>query len=74
MAWYCNGAILKDSSEIKQQFDGQWATLKFKDVFPDDTGRYEAVATNKAGEARTACLLTVKGEELQDRHARCDKI
>ena len=53
---------MKDSDEIQQQFDGEVAELKFKDVFPDDTGRYEAVATNRLGEAKTSCILTVKGE------------
>ena len=61
VCWYFNGALLKDSDEIQQKFDGEHAQLIFKDVFPDDTGRYEAIATNRIGEVKSACILTVRG-------------
>lgn len=68
--WYFNGAELQNSSEVKQFFDGKMATLKFKDVIPDDTGRYEAVATNVCGEVRTACIMTVRGGMKYHLHER----
>ena len=60
VTWFFNGTQLSDSDEIRQSINGELATLTFKDVFPDDTGSYEAVATNRLGEARTCCKLTVK--------------
>ena len=60
ITWFFNGTQLSDSDEIRQSINGELATLTFKDVFPDDTGSYEAVATNRLGEARTCCKLTVK--------------
>ena len=60
VTWFFNGTQLSDSDEIRHKFDGEVASLTFKDVFPDDTGSYEAVATNRLGETRTSCKLTVK--------------
>ena len=45
---------------IRQSYDGKVAKLIFTEVFPDDEGTYECVATNKGGEARTAAKLVVK--------------
>jgi len=53
--------LLKSSDDIKQTYDGKTASLTFTEVFPDDSGRYECVAVNSAGEKRTACKVTVEG-------------
>ena len=47
-------------------------TLEIRQVFPEDTGNYTAIARNLGGESRSTCRLTVEGsystgEELMDK-------
>lgn len=59
VSWMFAGQVLKLKG-IRQSYDGKVAKLIFTEVFPDDEGTYECVATNTGGEARTGAKLSVK--------------
>lgn len=59
--WYKGNKILRNCADFLQKFDGCRATMLITEVFPDDEGRYSCLVKNEAGEAKTTCYLTVKG-------------
>ena len=61
-SWLHDGKPVKLSSDIKESYIGaRTAKLTFTEVYPEDKGVYECVATNLMGEAKTSCTVTVKG-------------
>lgn len=67
MAWFHEGRRLAVSEDFQQlhDVDGERAMLFIKEVYPEDTGRYTAVARNSQGAATSSADLHVQiGEKL----------
>ena len=60
--WFKDGKVLKSNADFKQTFTDSVAKLVIAEVLPEDSGKYECVATNSAGEERVSCKLEVKGQ------------
>ncbi|KYB28240.1 SEC14 domain and spectrin repeat-containing protein 1-like Protein [Tribolium castaneum] len=61
LTWTHNGKAVKEARELKLQFEGNKATLLVFEAFPKDAGTYVVNAKNIAGEASSACSVSVKG-------------
>jgi titin len=68
--WYLNGAPVVASNRAKIVNDFGWIILNLSSVTERDSGTYECVAANAAGEARVSTVLTVQGKDviLRDVH------
>ena len=42
-------------------YDGERAKLEIYEVYPEDEGHYECIATNECGEETSRAKLTVEG-------------
>lgn len=51
----------KNTVQFQLQYDDNKATLVITEAFPKDAGTYVVTATNIAGEATSACNVSVKG-------------
>ena len=60
--WYKDGKVIKNTVDFKQTYDGTTAKLVLAEILPEDSGEYECVATNQAGEDYVIAKLTVTGE------------
>jgi len=62
VAWYHNGKLVVDNPDFKTAYDKNTGEciLHILEVFPQDTGKYECVATNKYGKAVTKASLLVE--------------
>ena len=63
MAWFHDGQPVVPSNDFRVSFKEGVALLDIAEVFPEDQGLYELVATNPKGETKTVCRLTVKGTD-----------
>lgn len=61
LTWSHNGKTVKETREIKLQFEGNKATLVVLEAFPKDAGVYTVNAKNIAGESFSTCNVSVKG-------------
>lgn len=57
--WYHNDKPVKESSDFQLLFQGDRCSLIIHEAFSEDAGEYKVVALNSAGEASSACVLTV---------------
>ena len=57
--WKFDDKMLKDSDDFKFLNDGDTFGLSISDVFPEDSGTYTCIASNKWGESRSSCTLLV---------------
>lgn len=64
MIWYHDDTPVKESSDFKLLFHGDRCSLIIQEAFLEDAGIYRVVAMNSAGEASTACFLTVERKYL----------
>jgi hypothetical protein len=64
--WYHDGRPVKESKEVQLLFKGDRCTLVIKEALPEEAGEYRVVAVNSAGEAFSACQLTVDGKSISD--------
>uniref|UniRef100_A0AC34GGU1 Ig-like domain-containing protein n=1 Tax=Panagrolaimus sp. ES5 TaxID=591445 RepID=A0AC34GGU1_9BILA len=62
--WYLNGAPVAASNRAKVVNDFGWIILNLSSVTERDSGTWECVATNAAGEARVSTELTVQGKDV----------
>lgn len=61
VVWYRDSTIIRESSNIKQTFDGKTATLRVSKTKADvDSGNYRCVIKNDAGADETSASITVK--------------
>ncbi|KAK3875075.1 hypothetical protein Pcinc_020036 [Petrolisthes cinctipes] len=58
--WYHDDTPVKESSDFKLLFHGDRCSLIIQEAYLEDAGIYRVVAMNSAGEASTACFLTVE--------------
>jgi hypothetical protein len=68
VAWYHNGKLVVDNPDFKTAYDKNTGEciLHILEVFPQDTGKYECVATNKYGKAVTKATLLVEGRHRRE--------
>ena len=59
--WLMDGQIIHPE-DGEATFEQDVATLLLEDAMSEDSGKYECVATNSAGEARSSCHVQVLGE------------
>lgn len=57
--WFKDGKTLKTSKRVKDNFDGEVASLSFAEADLDDEGDYKCVAQNELGSASCAAELLV---------------
>uniref|UniRef100_A0A914PTN8 Ig-like domain-containing protein n=1 Tax=Panagrolaimus davidi TaxID=227884 RepID=A0A914PTN8_9BILA len=62
--WSLNGARVSASNRAKVVNDFGWIILNLSSVTERDSGTWECVATNAAGEARVSTELTVQGKDV----------
>ena len=60
--WLMDGQIIHPE-DGEATFEQDVATLLLEDAMSEDSGKYECVATNSAGEARSSCHVQVLGEK-----------
>lgn len=61
VTWYRDSTVIKESTTIKQTFDGKSATLRVsKTKASVDSGTYRCVIKNEAGEDESSASITVK--------------
>ncbi|KAF2360881.1 Immunoglobulin I-set [Trinorchestia longiramus] len=58
--WYHDDKPVKESTDFKLLFHGDRCSLVITEAYPEDAGTYKVVARNSAGEASTACFLSVQ--------------
>ena len=63
--WLKDGKPLKTSKRVKDEFDGDVATLVFSEVELDDEGDYKCVAQNELGSASCAAELLVNEADVK---------
>ncbi|XP_050302710.1 titin-like isoform X2 [Anthonomus grandis grandis] len=61
LTWSHNGKALKETREIKLQFEGNKSSLIVQEAFPKDAGTYTVTAKNIVGEASSSSVVSVKG-------------
>ncbi|CAG2123068.1 unnamed protein product, partial [Medioppia subpectinata] len=57
--WLKNGKPLSSSDIIDLKYKSGVASLNINEVFPEDEGDYECIATNSEGKESTKCKLTI---------------
>ncbi|CAG2161698.1 unnamed protein product [Oppiella nova] len=57
--WLKNGKPLSSSDIIDLKYKNGVASLNINEVFPEDEGDYECIATNSEGKVSTKCKLTI---------------
>lgn len=61
VVWYRNSKIIKESTTIKQTFDGKVANLRISKAKADeDAGTYRCVIKNDSGKDETTATITIK--------------
>lgn len=61
VVWYRNSTIIKESTLVKQTFDGKTANLRVSKTKADqDSGTYRCVIKNEAGFDESSATVTVK--------------
>ncbi|XP_072152898.1 uncharacterized protein zormin isoform X1 [Bemisia tabaci] len=63
--WYFEGKPVKESSDLQLIFAGDRCTLVIDHVSQEDSGEYEVVAINSAGEISSSCSLSVQSPEVK---------
>ena len=58
--WYHDSSLVKESPDVKLQFQGDKCSLILKSTVFEDAGYYKVVAINSGGEASSLCYLTVE--------------
>ncbi|XP_066257893.1 uncharacterized protein [Euwallacea similis] len=61
LTWSHNGKPVKETREIKLQYEGNKATLVVLEAFPKDAGTYTVSAKNISGETSSTSTVSVKG-------------
>ncbi|KAI9534601.1 hypothetical protein NQZ68_012834 [Dissostichus eleginoides] len=64
VVWLHDEQQVSETEDFHLLRDGTLCSLMIQEVFPEDTGMYSCRASNRLGEDRTQCRLTV--EEPQD--------
>ncbi|XP_034052186.1 myosin light chain kinase, smooth muscle-like isoform X2 [Gymnodraco acuticeps] len=64
VVWFHDEQQVSETEDFHLLRDGTLCSLMIQEVFPEDTGMYSCRASNRLGEDRTQCRLTV--EEPQD--------
>ncbi len=57
--WFKNGKLLASSDIMDLKYKNGVANLSIGEVYPEDEGEYECVATNSVGKASTKCKLSI---------------
>lgn len=60
ISWFHDSTLVYPSDDFHQSYEDNKAVLEFKEIFPEDTGLYSAVAKNSAGHAISSAELYVK--------------
>lgn len=61
VSWYRNSTVIKESSTVKQTFDGKTATLRVSKTKADqDSGTYRCIIRNDTGADESSATVTVK--------------
>ncbi|XP_046998678.1 muscle M-line assembly protein unc-89 isoform X3 [Schistocerca americana] len=61
ISWSHNNKPVKETRDLKVQYENNKATLVITEAFPKDAGIYVVTAKNIAGEASSSCNVSVKG-------------
>ena len=61
VSWFKEGNKLSHSDRVLESYDGRVACVKIPKCTQNDSGKYECVAQNEAGNASTDALVVVKG-------------
>ena len=69
--WLKNGTHLSSSDVIDLKYKSGVATLSINEVFPEDEGEYECIATNSVGKDSTKCKLTIIRKQLLNSYCNC---
>ena len=66
VTWYHNGKAILDNPDFRMTYDSRTGEveLHIMEVFPQDTGTYECVASNKYGRAVAKTTVIVEGKSL----------
>ena len=67
IVWYHNGKAILDNPDFRMTYHPRTGEveLHIMEVFPQDTGTYECVASNKYGQAVTKTTVIVEGESTE---------
>ncbi|XP_067684073.1 uncharacterized protein [Haliotis asinina] len=60
ISWTKDGHPLRDDCPYNQMYDGRTAKLEIEDVTSDDSGRYDCIAGNDAGQVSLDASVTVQ--------------
>ena len=63
--WLKNGKHLASSDVVDLKYKNGVASLTINEVFPEDEGEYELVATNSVGKESTKCKLSIIRESIR---------
>ncbi|XP_066996542.2 titin isoform X1 [Anabrus simplex] len=61
LSWSHNGKPVKETRDLKLNYEHKKASLVISEAFPKDAGTYVVAAKNLAGEATCTCNVSVKG-------------
>ncbi len=57
--WFKNGKLLASSDIMDLKYKNGVANLSIGEVYPEDEGEYECIATNSVGKTSTKCKLSI---------------
>jgi hypothetical protein len=60
--WRKDGRMIGNTRDFQQTFENNVAKMIIGEIYPQDGGCYECVASNAQGEAVIGCQLTVAGK------------
>lgn len=53
---------MKESSDVKSEWDGSVVRLKINEVYPEDEGEYSCIVFNDLGKAVTSATIVVESK------------
>ena len=62
--WFHEDDEITPSDDFRIIIEDDVIKLVFVEVFPDDSGKYTCVISNRDGEKTSSCILTVLGKCL----------
>ena len=62
ISWTKNNVPISSSEVIDLKYKNSVATLTINEVFPEDEGEYQCIATNSVGVVKTKSKVTIKSK------------